>query len=161
VVDLGSGAGYFALKMARRVGPDGRVFAVDLRRESLAFLWIRAWRDGLRQLQVIHGAVDDPSLPDSDVDAVLIANTFHELRAPAAILDHLWTRMRSGATLVVVDRGPRDDEPEQLSVSHHEITRIAAEDVISARGFVVVTYDDRFIDRPGDDIWWLLVSRKP
>ena len=42
VVDLGSGAGYFALKIAPRVGPNGRVLAVDLRRQSLAFLWIRA-----------------------------------------------------------------------------------------------------------------------
>jgi len=42
VVDFGSGAGYFALKMAPRVAPGGRVFAVDLRRESLTFLWIRA-----------------------------------------------------------------------------------------------------------------------
>ena len=42
VVDLGSGAGYFALKMAPRVGPRGRVLAVDLRRLSLAFLWVRA-----------------------------------------------------------------------------------------------------------------------
>jgi SAM-dependent methyltransferase len=40
VVDLGSGAGYFSLKIAPRVGPTGRVLAVDLRRESLAFLWI-------------------------------------------------------------------------------------------------------------------------
>ena len=46
VVDLGSGAGYFALKIAPRVSPNGRVLAVDLRRQSLAFLWIRARLDG-------------------------------------------------------------------------------------------------------------------
>lgn len=52
IVDLGSGAGYFALKIAPRVAPGGTVFAVDLRRESLAFLWVRARLAGLSNLHV-------------------------------------------------------------------------------------------------------------
>jgi len=86
VVDLGSGAGYFALKIAPRVGPAGRVLAVDLRRESLAFLWIRAVEAGDRNLLVIHGDVTDPRLPPGPVDAVLIANTYHELAQPDSTL---------------------------------------------------------------------------
>jgi predicted methyltransferase len=54
VVDFGSGAGYFALKIAPRLAPDGRVLAVDLRRQSLAFLWIRARRGGHDNLSVIR-----------------------------------------------------------------------------------------------------------
>ena len=110
VVDLGSGAGYFALKIAPRVGPGGRVFAVDLRRQSLAFLWIRARRRGHSNLHVIHGNVDNPRLPPGPIDAVLIANTYHELTNPGAILKALFTSMRAGGQLVVVDRGPRQGE---------------------------------------------------
>ena len=82
VVDLGSGAGYFSLKIAPRVAPAGRVLAVDLRRESLAFLWIRAVLGGHANLHVIRNQVDDPKLPPGPIDAVLIANTYHELTAP-------------------------------------------------------------------------------
>ena len=96
VVDLGSGAGYFALKIAPRVAPDGRVLAVDLRRQSLAFLWIRAVLGGHWNLSVIRGQADDPDLPPGPVDAVLMANTYHELTAPEPILKALFTSMRSG-----------------------------------------------------------------
>jgi ubiquinone/menaquinone biosynthesis C-methylase UbiE len=163
VVDVGSGAGYFSLKMAPRVAPDGQVLALDLRRESLAFLWTRALIGGHTTLHVIHNQVDDPNLPSGPVDAVLIANTFHELTAREAILTALFRAMRQGARLVVVDRGPRDsDQPGSVRTDHHEISSAAAEADINRQGFEVVARDDRFIDRPAeDDIWWLLVFRKP
>jgi predicted methyltransferase len=163
VVDVGSGAGYFALKMALRVAPRGQVYAVDLRRESLAFLWIRALLGGHTNLHVIHNTVDDPSLPPEPIDAVLIANTFHELTAPQPMLSALFTAMRAGASLVVVDRGARDhDHPDSAAPNHHEIALTTAEGDITRLGFQVVARNDRFIDRPTeDDIWWLLVFRKP
>lgn len=163
VVDLGSGAGYFALKIAPRVAPNGRVLAVDLRRQSLAFLWIRAMRGGHRNLHVIHSQVDDPMLPPDPIDAVLIANTYHELTAPEPILKALFALMRSGGRLVVVDRGPRaGDESGAAVAGHHEVSVAAAERDIVRHGFVTVARDDRFIDRPSDpDVWWLIVFSKP
>jgi ubiquinone/menaquinone biosynthesis C-methylase UbiE len=163
VVDMGSGAGYFALKIAPRVAPAGRVFAVDLRRESLAFLWIRAVIGGHSNLHVIHGLVNDPELPAGAIDAVLIANTYHELAAPEPILKILSESMRSGARLVVVDRGPRgDDNSPGPPAGHHEITASVAERQINQQGFQTITREPRFIDRANDeDIWWLIVFRKP
>ena len=163
VVDLGSGAGYFALKIAPRVAPDGRVLAVDLRRQSLAFLWIRAALDGHRNLHVVRAAADDPRLPPGAVDAVLIANTYHELTAPEPVLRALVASMRVGARLVVVDRGPRDaGESRETTAGHHEMTRVVAEQEIAEHGLQTVARNDRFIDRASDaDIWWLLVFRKP
>lgn len=161
VVDLGSGAGYFALKIAPRV-PNGRVLAVDLRRQSLAFLWIRAMLAGYWNLDVIHGLVDDPRLPPGLLDAVLIANTYHELSTPDPILQAIFMSMRSGARLVVVDRGRRGDEPRAAAGEHHEIMAADAEREIKRYGFQTVTREDRFIDRPQDeDLWWLTVFRKP
>jgi len=163
VVDFGSGAGYFALKMAPRVAPNGRVLAIDLRRQSLAFLWIRAVLGGHWNLHVTRGEVDDPTLPPGTNDAVLIANTYHELTAPAPILKALFASMRSGARMVVVDRGPRTvDTAHDVATAHHEVTSALAERDILQHGFETVTRDDRFIDRPADDdIWWLMVFRKP
>ena len=78
VVDLGSGAGYFALKLSPAVGKTGQVLAVDLRKLSLFFLWTRALLRSEHNLQVIVGAEDNPRLPTGSVDAVLICNTYHE-----------------------------------------------------------------------------------
>jgi len=163
VVDLGSGAGYFSLKIAAQVAPRGRVLAIDLRRESLAFLWIRARLGGHPNLHVIRNRVDDPMLPSGPIDAVLIANTYHELTAPQPILSALFRSLRSGARLVVVDRGPRDgDQPREAVAGHHEITAAAAERDITRQGFQTVVRDDRFIDRSvDDDVWWLMVFRRP
>jgi len=162
VVDLGSGAGYFALKMAPRVGPRGRVLAVDLRQLSLAFLWMRAARQGYWHLDVIHGWAEDPQLPaGAVVDAVLIANTYHELSAPQPILQALAGAMRPGARLVVVDRGPRGGENHTEAAAHHELTAAAAAAEIGRHGFHIVSRDDRFIDRAADDhVWWLAVFEK-
>ena len=163
VVDLGSGAGYFALKIAPRVAPAGRVLAVDVRRQSLAFLWIRARQGGHANLTVIGGDADNPQLPAGPIDAVLIANTYHELTAPDPVLKVLFASMRSGARLVVVDRGPRaGTEARSEATAHHELTAAAATDEIMRHGFQLVGSDERFIDRPVDgDIWWLTVFRKP
>jgi predicted methyltransferase len=156
VVDLGSGAGYFALKIAPRIVPGGRVLAVDLRREALAFLWMRAMLRGYWHVHVIHGEVADPRLPADPVDAVLIANTYHELTAPSAILNALRTTMRAGARLVVVDREPRNGGPQ-----HHEIDAAAAEVQIAQAGFEPVSRESQFIDRSGEeDVWWMMVFRK-
>ena len=163
VVDLGSGAGYFALKIAPRVAPNGRVLAIDLRRQSLAFLWIRAVLGGHRNLHVIRSQVDDLKLPQGMNDAVLIANTYHELTAPAPILKALFESMHSGARLVVVDRGPRvGDGSRGAAAGHHEMTPAVVEREMNHQGFETVTRDDRFIDRAADeDLWWLIVFRKP
>ena len=161
VVDLGSGAGYFALKIAPRVAPDGLVLAVDLRRQSLAFLWVRAWRRGYSNLHVIRGDVNDPRLPPGPIDAALIVNTFHELTNSAAILQALFRSMRSGGRLVVVDRGPhREGRPHPREI-HRAITLDEAEHEITRQGFQTVVKDDQFIDRAEDDPWWLLAARKP
>jgi ubiquinone/menaquinone biosynthesis C-methylase UbiE len=162
-VDFGSGAGYFALKMARRVDPGGRVLAVDLRRQSLAFLWIRATLDGLSSVHVIRGAADDPRLPAGSIDAVLIANTLHELTAPEPILAALSRSMRSGGRLVVVDHAARGDESGHSAASgHHDLTAAEAERAITKHGFRVVGRQDRLIDRQDDNhVWWLIAFQKP
>ena len=118
VVDLGSGAGYFALKLSPIVGKEGQVLAVDVRKLSLSFLWIRALLSQKRNIRVVLSDEDNPHLPSEAVDAVLIANTFHELRDPKVILDHVSRSLRVGGRLVVVDRGPRQNG------SHvHEVER--------------------------------------
>ena len=156
VVDLGSGAGYFALKLSPIVGKKGQVLAVDIRKLSLSFLWIRALLSHKWNIRVVLSDEDNPHLPSGGIDAVLIANTFHELRDPKVIMDHVFRSLRVGGRLVVVDRGPRETGSRA-----HEIDRILVDTELQRAGLEIVSSQDHFIDRRGDDLWWLTVARKP
>ncbi len=157
VVDLGSGAGYFALKLSPAVGERGQVLAVDLRRLSLFFLWTRVLLRGQHNVHVIAGEDDDPHLPTGAVDRVLICNSYHEFHNPELMLNHIFRSLRPGGHLVVVDRALHATKSEHT----HEMPVAAVEGELRKKGFEIVNRDDRFIDRPSDDLWWLLDARKP
>ena len=157
VVDLGSGAGYFALKLSPAVGRRGKVLAVDLRRLSLTFLWTRALLRGQHNIHAILGEENNPHLPIGAVDVVLICNTYHEFNNPELMLNHVFRSLRPGGRLVVVDRAPRAIEAEHV----HGIPLTVVEKEIRQKEFKIVSQDDHFIDQPRDDLWWLLIARKP
>jgi ubiquinone/menaquinone biosynthesis C-methylase UbiE len=163
VADLGCGVGYFSLRLAPKVAERGSVLAEDILGESLTFLWIRAFLHRQSNIRVIRGIPDDPHLPTGNVDAVLIANSYHEFTRPLAILDHAFRALRAEGRLVVLDRGPRfyHGESREIQMQQYQIAASIAEDEIRQRGFEVISRDDRFIDRPDDHVWWLLVGRKP
>jgi predicted methyltransferase len=163
VIDLGSGAGYFALKLSPMVGARGAVLAVDVRRESLAFLWIRRFLRNARNVRVIVGEPDDPRLPAGPVNGVLIANTYHELSRPGPILDAVFDAMKPGARLVIVDRAGRHvSASSAASNAGHEVSLEVVDREIRRHGFETLDRDDRFIDRPEDeDVWWMIVARRP
>ena len=172
VADIGSGVGYFSLKLAPKVAERGSVLAEDILGESLTFLWLRAFLHHQTNIRIIQGDPDDPHLPERGVDAVLIANSYHEFTRPLAILDHTFRALRSGGRLVVLDRGPRSyhGESREIQMQQYKIAASTAEDEIRQRGFEVISRDDHFIDRlaterpgdrPDDHVWWLIVARKP
>ena len=163
VVDLGSGAGYFALKLSPLVGAGGTVLAEDVRRESLAFLWIRRFLRDARNIRVILGEPGDPHLPAGAADAVLIANTYHELSAPGPILDAVFRAMKPGARLVIVDRTARAATPSGAAdAGHHGVASAHVNEEIHRHGFETIGREEPFVDRPeDDDIWWIIVARKP
>ncbi len=159
-VDLGSGVGYFALKLAPRVGERGWVMAVDIRRMPLAFLRLRAAWQRRHNVRVIRSGEDDPRLPELSVDAVLVANTYHELADPGAVLDHVFRALRPGGRLVVVDPTPgagAEDGPE--TATHHYERPATAETELRGAGFAILDRDDRFIDS-GRHRWWMIVARR-
>ena len=163
VADLGSGVGYFALKLSDRVGRRGRVLAVDVRRFPLLFLRTRALLSGRRNLETIHGEPDDPHLPAGGSDAVLVANTYHELTHPEAMLRRLFEALRSGGRLVVVDPGPDtlDGEPAAGPEAHHHESPASAEALLRTVGFEILRRQDAFVEGTDHGRWWLIVARRP
>jgi ubiquinone/menaquinone biosynthesis C-methylase UbiE len=161
-VDLGCGSGYFTLRLSPEVGDNGNVVAEDIRRLPLFFLWLRTFRKP--NVSIVHGELDDPHLPVPGVNAVLIANTYHEFTDSQAILGHVVRSLVSGGRLVVVDRGPRSGEtgPAGTAVEQHEITVEQVESELIHSGFEIVSRQDRFIQKdPYGESWWLITARKP
>lgn len=164
VVDLGSGAGYFALKLSPLVGRRGSVVAVDILKEPLLFLWIRALLRNQRNIHTIHGQPDNPRLQTGSADAVLIANTYHEFTQPKPILDHVLQSLKSGGRLVILDHELRSAgaESREVETQHHEIPAEFVDAEIRRAGFEIISRQDRFIDRPNDEhVWWLIVAQRP
>src|SRR5262245_936876 len=79
VADLGSGSGYFTLRLAHAAGPTGRVYAVDVDEAMNEYLRRRLVREEVTNVDVILGHFDDPQLPDAGIDLVLVSDTYHHL----------------------------------------------------------------------------------
>jgi predicted methyltransferase len=162
VVDLGCGSGYFTVRLRSPVGARGRVVAEDIRWLPLIFLWARTL--GQRNVSIAHGAPEDPHLPAEGADAVLIANTYHELQNPRVILARASGALLSGGRLVIADRGLPSSTPtsQETQAEEHVISPQQVENDIRGAGFQIVSRQDHFLEKdPFNQNWWLIVARKP
>ena len=79
VADIGAGAGWFTIRLARRVGPRGKVYAQDVQREMLEAIRRRVAKEALENVQTRLGTGSDPNLPASALDAVLVVDVYPEV----------------------------------------------------------------------------------
>lgn len=103
VADLGAGTGLFTLLLAEKVGPEGRVYAVDVSEEFVTHVIARARRQGLEQVRGIVNSQTSTELPDTSVDLVFMSDTYHHFEHPEAMLASIQKALRPGGTLVVID----------------------------------------------------------
>jgi SAM-dependent methyltransferase len=124
VADLGAGSGWFTIHLARRVGPNGVVYAEDIQPPMIEFIGQRARRDNLTWVRPILGTATDPNLPAGIVDAVLIDDVYHELEDPVTFFRNAAKSLKPQGLIGVVDflpggggPGPAPDErPDPLAV---------------------------------------------
>jgi ubiquinone/menaquinone biosynthesis C-methylase UbiE len=102
VADLGAGSGWFTMRLSRRVGPNGVVYAEDIQPEMIAYINRRIRREGVSNVQTILGTPDDPHLP-SDLTAVLIVDTYPQFSHPIAMLAHVAAALAPNGRLGIVD----------------------------------------------------------
>ena len=152
VVDLGCGSGYFALKLSSAVDSGGTVYAVDIRRLPLLFLWVRTLMRHQRNVRTVLGQPDNSRLTTGAANAVLMANTYHELTNPGAILNQIFQSLVSGGRLVIVD---------PMHTDHGELSPALVERELRRRGFDIVSRDDQFTDQPVGGPWWLIIALRP
>jgi len=103
VADVGAGDGYYTVRLARRVGPTGRVIAEDVVADHLDKLRGRVARERLANVTLGLGEPHDPRLPARAVDLVLMVHMYHEAAQPYGLLYNLLPALRPGAHVAVVD----------------------------------------------------------
>ena len=104
VADIGAGSGWFTVRAAKRVGPNGKVFAVEINQEYIDYIAKRAKEAGFNNIKTILGKPDDPGLPADSVDAVFILKTYHEIAEPVALMKKIKTALKKGGRIGIIDR---------------------------------------------------------
>jgi predicted methyltransferase len=138
VADIGAGGGWFVVRAARRVGPQGVVYAQEILPKFTTFIAQRARREGLRNVRTILGTTDDPKLPANTMDAVLVLNAYHEFEKPLAMLRQIRLAMKPGARLAFIER----DEPE---------LRRQAQEAYAKTGLIKKRVDEKPDNDPASD----------
>ena len=103
VADIGAGEGYYTVRLAERVGSEGRVLAQDIDRDALSRLGSRVESERLDNVSIKLGASDDPRLPENSFDRIFMVHMYHEVTEPYAFLWRLRPALREGGQVIVVD----------------------------------------------------------
>ena len=103
VADIGSGSGYFTLRLAAAVGPTGRVYGVDVDPDMVRHLNRRVRDNGVANVVSILAADDDPLLQDASVDRFFVCDTWHHIEDQAKYLGLMKRMLRPGGEVVMID----------------------------------------------------------
>ena len=103
VADIGAGGGWFTIRLARRVGPNGKVYAEDIQPEMIESIRRRIEREGMQERVVtVPGTPTDPKLP-GPVDAALIVEAYNEMEAPVVLLRNVARALKPDGRLGIIE----------------------------------------------------------
>jgi FkbM family methyltransferase len=161
VADLGAGEGFFTARLAKAVGPTGRVFAIDADPKVIAKLRERVTREGLTNVEVIESTANETRLPAASLDAALIVNAYHEMTEYQAVLAEVRRALTPDGSLVIVEpldslkrQTPRSDQVKVHNIGANHVVQDLRE-----AGFGIASLQDPFIRRGSLDEEWLVVAR--
>jgi precorrin-6B methylase 2 len=141
ICDMGCGTGFYTLELARRVGPRGLVYAVDVQPEMLHMLAERLVREGVRNVRPVLGTPIDPRLPKATVDLVLCVDVYHEFSHPEAMLERIQESLAADGQLVLAEF--RGEDPAVPIKPLHKMTKAQVRAELEPAGYVL----DRQFDR--------------
>jgi protein-L-isoaspartate O-methyltransferase len=134
VADVGAGAGYHSVRLARRVGPTGTVLATDVQPEMLEMLRNNAREAGVANIKRILATQSDTKLPVAKVDLILMVDVYHECSHPETMLNGFVTALKPGGRLVLVEF--RGEDPEVPIKPEHKMTLGQVRREVEPQGFI-------------------------
>jgi ubiquinone/menaquinone biosynthesis C-methylase UbiE len=137
VADIGAGSGYFTERLARLVGPTGRVFATDIQPGMIDLLKRRLSAQTIQNVSVILSEPSNPLLPAGTIDLALMVDVYHELGDPQTVLKHIRTALKPEGRLVLVEY--KGEDPTIPILPSHKMTVAQAKIELEAEGFTLAT----------------------
>ena len=140
VADIGAGSGYMTEKLAKKVGPMGKVYATDIQQGMLDLLAKRVAKRKLTNVTPVLGTQDDPRLPIESLDLVLMVDVYHELSQPQLMLRHIKAALKPGGRLVLLEY--RKEDPNVPIRPEHKMSVAEAKLEVEAEGFKLTTTNE-------------------
>jgi ubiquinone/menaquinone biosynthesis C-methylase UbiE len=103
VADIGAGSGYYTFRMAKLVGPEGKIVAVDIQKEMLDIIRDRMKKEKLANVEPVMGEEADPKLKDASVDTILLVDVYHEFAFPYEMTEKMVKALKPGGRIVFVE----------------------------------------------------------
>ncbi len=135
VADIGAGSGYYASRMAKRVGPAGHVYATDIQPGMIAILERRIKAERLSNMSTVLGAVDDPKLAPNSIDLAIMVDVYHELQEPQVFLQRLKPAFKPGGRLVLLEFRKEDLRIPILEAHKMSVAEVKQE--MEAEGYAI------------------------
>jgi SAM-dependent methyltransferase len=120
IADVGAGNGYITWRLAQRVGPKGKVYAVDVQREMLDMLQKNMRDRKIVNVEPILGAFDDPKLPERAIDLIILVDVYHEFSEPQQMLRKMRDSLKPDGRLVLLEY--RGEDPAVPIRPEHKMT---------------------------------------
>src|SRR5712691_6121645 len=133
VADIGAGTGYFSVRLAQRVGPQGRVLATDIQPQMLAMLSENMRAAGVRNIEPILCTPTDAKLPEGQLDLALMVDVYHELASPEETMTQVRRALKPDGRLVLVEY--RGEDPNVPIKSEHKMTLVQVRSELEPMGF--------------------------
>jgi ubiquinone/menaquinone biosynthesis C-methylase UbiE len=153
VADVGAGTGYLSLPLAHKLGPKGKVYAVDAQDQMLEWIAAKIKRDGLTNVELVHADASATTLPAASCDLFLTANVWHELDDRGAVLAEAKRVLKPAGRIALLDWSPDVERVGGPPLEH----RIASDDVVAELG--AAGFRDAAAMRVGKYSWLVQADR--
>ena len=137
VADVGAGSGYYSSRLARLVGPEGRVYASDIQQAMLDIIRGRIERERIPNIELVLSTPTDPRLPRGAVDLAIMVDVYHEFSEPQVMLRRIRESLKSTGRLILLEYRGEDRSVPILPA--HKMTVAQAKTEVEAEGFTLTT----------------------
>jgi SAM-dependent methyltransferase len=156
VADVGAGSGYMTVRLARRIGPKGLVYANDVQPAMLQVMHQKIEAQHLSHVRLVQGTPDDARLPEGAIDLALLVDVYHELQQPQRMLQSIRRALKPDGRLVLIEY--RKEDPTLPIAEEHRMSVSDARIEVDAEGF---TFDRAIEDLPRQHILIFRPSTPP
>lgn len=165
VGDIGCHEGYLTVRLAKKVGNQGKVYAEDIREDRLELLQGHLIPRHLTNVETILGDYDDPHLPDNTLDIIYLIDTYHEIDAHETMLEHIYKDLKPGGKVVILEKlktRVKGKSRASMAMAHSMSPKYVKEE-LEASGFEIVYQNDDMghWEEDEDKTIWMVIGQKP